>query len=72
MGTVSAALDLLLALLEQAGKISALIQTAQAAGQTDLPPDAWAGIIGADDSAEAALLAAIAEAKGGKTPAPPS
>ena len=60
---VSAAIDLLVALLQNASQISQLIQTAQVAGQTDLTADQWAIIIGNDDSAEAALAAAIAAAK---------
>lgn len=59
----AAAIDLLLALIENAQKIGALVQAAQAAGQTDLTPAQWATITGADDSAEAALTAAIAAAK---------
>lgn len=66
MGTaaVSAAVDLLVALLSNATQISTLIQTAQAAGRTTLSADEWASVIGADNSAEAALIAAIAKAKG--------
>lgn len=66
MGTaaVSAAVDLLIALLSNATQISTLIQTAQAAGRTTLTSEEWATVVGADDSAESALLAAIAKAKG--------
>lgn len=60
---VSAAVDLLVALITNAQQISQLIQTAQAAGQTNLTPEQWATVVGADDSAEAALTAAIAAAK---------
>lgn len=60
---VSIALALLTALLEQSGKIAALVQAAQAAGQTDLTAEQWATVTGNDDSAEAALTAAIAAAK---------
>lgn len=60
---VSAAVDLLVALLQNAQSISQLIQTAQASGQTDLTAAQWATITGNDDSAEAALTAAIAAAK---------
>jgi hypothetical protein len=63
MGTVAAAVDLLVELLSQAQKISGLVQAAQAAGQVDLTDAQWATITGADDSAEAALVAAIAAAK---------
>jgi len=60
---VSAAIDLLLELITNAQKIGAIIQTAQAAGSTTLTADQWSQIVGADDSAEAALTAAIAKAK---------
>ena len=60
---LSAAVDLLVALLSNAQQISQLIQTAQAAGQTNLTADQWATITGADDSAEASLTAAIAAAQ---------
>lgn len=60
---ISAAVDLLVALMTNATQISQLIQTAQAAGQTSLTADQWATITGNDDSAEAALSAAIAAAK---------
>lgn len=65
MGTaVTVAVDLLVELLKNAGTISQLIQTAQANGQANLTPEQWAQIVGADASAEAALTAAIATAKG--------
>lgn len=65
MGTaVSVAVDLLVALLNNASQIGQLIQQAQAAGQTTLTPEQWAQITGNDDSAEAALTAAIAKATG--------
>jgi hypothetical protein len=60
---VSAAVDLLVALLTNAQSISQIIQEAQSAGQTNLTPAQWATITGNDDSAEAALSAAIATAK---------
>jgi len=60
---VSAAIDLLLELIANAQKIGAIIQAAQAAGSTTLTADQWSQIVGADDSAEAALTAAIARAK---------
>jgi hypothetical protein len=60
---VSAAVDLLVALIDNAQQISTMIQAAQAAGQTTLTPAQWATIVGADNSAEAALMAAIASAK---------
>lgn len=64
MGTaVSVAVDLLVELLKNAGQISQLIQTAQANGQTELTAEQWGTIVGADNSAEAALTAAITAAK---------
>jgi len=60
---VSAAVDLLVALLQNAQGISLIIQEAQAAGQVTLTAAQWAIIVGNDDSAEAALSAAIAAAK---------
>jgi hypothetical protein len=60
---VSAAIDLLVELIEQAQKISLIVQTQQAAGLTTLTADQWASIVGDDDSAEAALTQAIAAAK---------
>lgn len=60
---VSAAIDLLVALLNNASSISQVIQAAQANGQTKLTAEQWAQITGNDDSAEAALSAAIAKAK---------
>ena len=60
---ITAAVDLLVALLSNASTISQLIQSAQAAGQTELTPAQWATITGADDSAEAQLAAAIAATK---------
>ena len=60
---VTAAVDLLVALLQNAQQISSLIQTAQAAGRTTLTPEEWATITGNDDSAEALVVAAIAAAK---------
>lgn len=60
---ISAAIDLLTSLIASAQKISALIQEANAAGSATLSATAWATIVGADDSAEVALTAAIAAAK---------
>lgn len=60
---VSVAVDLLVALLNNAMQISQLIQSAQANGQDALTVEQWAKVIGADDSAEAALTAAIDAAR---------
>lgn len=60
---VSVAIDLLVALLNNAAQISQLIQSAQANGQTTLTGEQWATITGADDSAEVSLAKAIEAAK---------
>lgn len=61
--TIALAVDLLVALLDNASSIGQIIQTAQAEGRTDLTDDEWKLIVGGDDSAEAAVIAAIAAAK---------
>ena len=61
--TIALAVDLLVALLDNASSIGQIIQTAQAEGRTDLTDDEWKLIVGGDDSAEAAVVAAIAAAK---------
>lgn len=58
---IDAAISVVLALINNAAQISALIQKAQAAG-TDISPEDWATITAADDAARAALVAAIAKA----------
>jgi hypothetical protein len=60
---ISAAVDLLVALLDNAQSIGQIIQEANASGSTTLTAAQWAQITGNDDSAEAALTAAIAAAK---------
>lgn len=60
---VTLAVDLLVALLNNAQSIGSIIQTAQNENRTTLTADEWSTIIGADDSAEAGVLAAIAAAK---------
>ena len=52
-------LQLLDSLIQSASTVSAAIQTAQASGQ----PVDWTSILGAEASAEANVLAAIAAAK---------
>lgn len=53
--SVDAAISLLLALLNNAARISALITAARDSGRTDLDPAEWAAILAADDAARAAL-----------------
>lgn len=52
-------LQLLNSLIQSASQVSAAIQTAQTSGQ----PVDWTGILGAEATAEANVLAAIATAK---------
>jgi hypothetical protein len=61
--TVDLAIQLLLALINQAGSISALIQKATAAGQTDLSAADVAAVIKADGDARVNLMIAITTAK---------
>lgn len=61
--SVELAIQFLLALLNQTGAISALIQKAQAAGQTDLSAADMLSVIKADGDARTNLLIAIATAK---------
>lgn len=61
---VTLAIQLVLALVNQAGAISAVIQKAQAENR-DLTPEELANLVSADDTARATLVAAIAAAKGG-------
>lgn len=60
---VADALDLLVSATQAAATIAPIIQQAQAEGRTSLSEAEWAQITGNDDSAEAALTAAIATAK---------
>jgi hypothetical protein len=53
--SVDAAINLLLALLDNAARISALITAARATGRTELDPADWTVILAADDAARAAL-----------------
>jgi len=53
--TLGEGISLVITLLENASKISALIQAAQAAGQKNLDESAWAAIKGTDDTAMALL-----------------
>jgi hypothetical protein len=60
---VSAAIEVTLALLAQAQRISTLVAAAQAANRTDLLPEEYDAILADDDKARADLVAAIALAK---------
>jgi len=60
---VDVAISLVLALIDRASTISALIQNAQAAGRTTLTDEEWASIQAADDAASIALRGAIERAK---------
>jgi hypothetical protein len=57
--TVDAAVSLLLALINNAAQISALIEQAKASGSNTIDPTAWARITAADDAARKALADAI-------------
>lgn len=61
--SVELAIQFLLALLNQTGAISALIQKAQAAGQTDISAADMLTVIKADGDARTNLVIAIATAK---------
>ena len=60
---VDAAITLVLALIDRASSISAMIQSAQAAGRTKLTEAEWTAIQDADDAATKALRDAIDKAK---------
>ncbi len=61
---VTLAIQLVLALVNQAGAISAVIQKAQAENR-DLTPEELDSLVASDDTARAALVAAINAAKTG-------
>jgi len=61
--TITAALELLLALLARSSEISALIAKANGEGRETFTPDEWATIIAADDAARERLAALIAAAR---------
>lgn len=60
---MDAALSLLIALLNQAGAISALVAQLRAEGRDTLTADEWRLILDRDDAARAAQLAALARAQ---------
>lgn len=61
--SVTAALELLLALLARTQEISILIAKLNAEGRTTLTDEEWAVIVAADDRARADLVAAIEAAR---------
>lgn len=65
MSTVVLALDLVIALLNNAGKVSAIINQRKAAGQKTITVDDLAALIADDDAARAALVADIERAERG-------
>lgn len=69
MGTTLEALNLLVTMtstmnnmMASAGQISQILATAQQQGRTQLTPEEWAVVQGADDMARQQLVAAIAKA----------
>jgi hypothetical protein len=58
---ITAAVDLLVAVLNNAASIGAIIQKAQTEGRANLTADEWATVTGGDDTAMAALAAEIAQ-----------
>lgn len=60
---IDAALGLLIALLNNAAAISALIAQAKAEGRDTLSEGEWSQIASADDKSRADLVAAIAKAQ---------
>ena len=64
MSGVNLAIQLVLALINQAGTVSAMIQKAQSEGR-DLTPEELNTLASSDDAARAQLVAAINAAKAG-------
>ena len=60
---IANAIDLAIAAMQAALQIQQMVQSATAQGRTTLTADEWSAITGAENSAEAALSAAIANAK---------
>lgn len=58
--STAAAVELLLALITNASKISALIKQAKAEGREKLTPEEWQAILSADDAARKQLQDASA------------
>ena len=57
--TVDAAISLLLALVNNAAQISALVGKAQAEGRTELTAEEWDDVLGRSDASQRRLQAAI-------------
>jgi len=71
-GTVTVALELLVALISNAKTISDSLMAARAEGRDTLTLDEWAVVVAANDAARARLARAIADARAREaTPAPP-
>lgn len=52
---IGTAITLMLALVDNLGRVSAVIAAARAEGRTHLSPDEWAGLLRDADAARAAL-----------------
>lgn len=63
MNTLDAAISLLLALVNNAAQISALIDKAKAEGRTELSTEEWAVVTAASDASQKRLEEAIANAR---------
>lgn len=61
--TVDLAITLLIALANNAGKISQLISKAQAEGRTELTQEEWEAIVADDDAARIRQEAALERAR---------
>lgn len=61
--SVDLAITLLIALANNAGKISQMIAKAQSEGRTELTPEEWDSIISDDDTARIRQIAALEKAK---------
>jgi len=62
MNTVDAAISLLLALINNAAQVSALIDKAKSEGRTDLSQEDWVTILEASSASEQRLADAIRDA----------
>lgn len=62
---ISTAITLVLTLIDNLSRVSAVIASARAEGRSELSPDEWAGILAAADAARAALGVPPTAATGG-------